>query len=83
MARKKDLFKVSTKMPPLPEIKGKSELSFFDQENNDINLFNLIDDELIRIAGSELLYYKFYSSNHCKSYISFQMYSSQKKELSF
>ena len=63
MPRKKDLFKVSTKMPPLPEIKGKSELSFFDQENNDINLFNLIDDELIRIAGSELLYYKFYQTN--------------------
>jgi len=63
MARKKDLFKVSTKMPPLPELEGKSELSFFDQENADINLFNLIDDELIRIAGSELLYYKFYQTN--------------------
>jgi len=63
MARKRDLFKVSTKMPPLPEIKGKSELSFFDQENNDINLFNLIDDELIRIAGSELLYYKFFRAS--------------------
>ena len=50
-------------MPPLPELEGKSELSFFDQENADINLFNLIDDELIRIAGSELLYYKFYQTN--------------------
>jgi hypothetical protein len=63
MARKRDLFKVSTKMPPLPELEGKSELSFFDQENADINLFNLIDDELIRIAGSELLYFKFYQTN--------------------
>lgn len=62
MPRKKELFKVSTKMPPLPELEGKSKLSFFDQENNDINLFNLVDDELIRIAGSELLYYKFIQS---------------------
>jgi len=62
MDRKKELFKVSTRMPPIPEIKGKTELSFFDQENADINLFNLIDDELIRIAGSELLYYKFFRS---------------------
>jgi hypothetical protein len=56
----KDLYKVSTEMPLLPELEGKSQLSFFDQENADINLFNLIDDELIRISGSELLYYKFY-----------------------
>ena len=59
MPRKKDLFEVSTEMPPLPELEGKSALSFFDQENADINLFNLVDDELIRISGSELLYYKF------------------------
>ena len=59
MSKKKELFKVSTDILPIPELEGKSELSFFDQENADINLFNLIDDELIRIAGSELLYYKF------------------------
>jgi len=62
MARKKDLFSVSTEMPPLPELEGKSALSFFDQENADINLFNLVDDELIRISGSELLYYKYMQS---------------------
>jgi len=62
MARKKELFKVSTNMPPLPELEGRSELSFFDQESADINLFNLVDDELIRIAGSELMYYKFMRS---------------------
>ena len=50
---------MSTRMPPLPALEGKSALSFFDQENADINLFNLVDDELIRISGSELLYYKF------------------------
>ena len=60
MSNNKDLYKVSTEMPQLPELEGKSQLSFFDQENADINLFNLIDDELIRISGSELLYYKFY-----------------------
>tara|TARA_R110002020_G_scaffold163895_2_gene350088 strand:+ start:2396 stop:2977 length:582 start_codon:yes stop_codon:yes gene_type:complete len=59
MPRDRDLYKVSTQMPPLPELEGKSKLSFFDQENADINLFNLIDDELIRISGSELLYFKF------------------------
>jgi len=57
--RKKDLLKVSTDMPPLPELEGQSLLSLFDQENADINLFNLVDDELIRIAGSEMLYFKF------------------------
>ena len=46
-------------MPPLPELEGQSLLSLFDQENADINLFNLVDDELIRIAGSEMLYFKF------------------------
>ena len=60
MVRKKELFGVTTPMPPLPEVDAKSKLSFFDQENADINLFNLVDDELIRIAGSELLYYKYY-----------------------
>jgi len=57
-----DKFKVSTNMPPLPELEGRSELSMFDPENADLNLFNLVDDELIRIAGSELLYYKFLQS---------------------
>ena len=62
MGNKKDLYKVSTKLPPLPEIEGKSELSFFDPESADLNLFNLVDDELIRISGSELLYYKYFRS---------------------
>ena len=42
-------FKVTTNMPPLPEGEGSSMLNFFDQENADINLFNLVDDELIKI----------------------------------
>jgi len=52
-------YKVSTEMPPLPELLGGTELSLFDQTNNDINLFNLVDDEIIRLGGSELYYYKF------------------------
>ena len=37
----------------------ESELSLFDPHNPDINLFNLVDDEIIRLAGSKLLYYKY------------------------
>jgi hypothetical protein len=58
MANKKN-YRVTTPMPPLPELLGGTELSLFDQTNNDINLFNLVDDEIIRLGGSELLYYKF------------------------
>ena len=57
MAKKK--YKVTTSMPPLPELLGGTELSLFDQTNNDINLFNLVDDEIIRLGGSELNYYVF------------------------
>ena len=52
-------YKVTTPMPPLPDLLGGTELSLFDQTNNDINLFNLVDDEIIRLGGSELYYYKF------------------------
>ena len=58
MSNKKK-YRVTTPMPPLPELLGGTELSLFDQTNNDINLFNLVDDEIIRLGGSELLYYKF------------------------
>jgi len=61
MSEKKN-YKVTTNMPELPPIDGRSELSLFDQENNDINLFNMVDEEAIRLAGSELYYYKFYRS---------------------
>jgi len=36
-----------------------SELNLFDPENPDITMFNLIDDELIRLSGSKLLYFKY------------------------
>ena len=38
------------------------DLNFFDPTNPDINLFNLIDDEMIKISGSELLYYTYMQS---------------------
>lgn len=53
-------FKVTTPMPPIPDIDaGDSMLSFYDKTNPDINLFNLVDDEMIRISGSKLYYYKY------------------------
>ena len=57
MANKR--YKPTTQMPELPEILGPTELSLFDQVSNDINLFNMVDDEVIRLSGSELLYYKY------------------------
>lgn len=37
-----------------------SELGLFHPENPDINLFNLVDDELIKLGGSKLKIYKYY-----------------------
>ena len=37
----------------------ESILNFYDTENPDITLFNFIDDELIRLGGSKLFFYKF------------------------
>ena len=41
-------------------VQEDSELSLFDPENPDITLFNFIDDELIRLSGSKILYYKYH-----------------------
>lgn len=38
---------------------GDSELNLFDPENPDINLFNLVDDEIIKLSGSKLFFYKY------------------------
>lgn len=37
-----------------------SLLNLFDFSNPDIDFFNAIDDELIKISGSKIYYYKFY-----------------------
>jgi len=56
-------YKVSTELPELPDLDGEdSILSLFDQTNPDINLFNLVDDEMIRLAGSKMYFYKYYQT---------------------
>ena len=59
MAKKN--FKVSTKVPEIPD-SVESELGLFDQNNPDIEMFNLVDEELIRLSGSKINYYKFIST---------------------
>jgi len=56
------LFKVGIEMPPLPVLEGETELSLFDPQNPDLNLLNLVDEEQIRLAGSKILYYKYFQS---------------------
>ena len=57
-------WKVTTKLPDLPDLDGEdSPLSLFDQNNADINLFNLVDDEMIRLAGSKFYFYKYYQTD--------------------
>ena len=52
-------YKATTQPLKLPDIDNlESPLNLFDQENADINLFNLVDDELIRLAGSKFYFYK-------------------------
>jgi hypothetical protein len=56
-------YKVSTELPELPDLDGDdSILSLFDQTNPDINMFNLVDDEMIRLAGSKMYFYKYYQT---------------------
>ena len=53
-------YKVNVTPPPLPMIEDSGgDLNFFDPTNPDINLFNLVDDEIIRLSGSKLYFYKF------------------------
>jgi hypothetical protein len=53
-------YKVGVSPPPLPQIEESTgELNFFDPVNPDINLFNMVDDEMIKISGSEILYYQY------------------------
>jgi hypothetical protein len=53
-------FKVGVKPAPLPQLEDSDgQLNFFDPANPDINLFNLVDDEMIKISGSEILYYEY------------------------
>tara|TARA_R110000751_G_scaffold251835_4_gene351532 strand:+ start:508 stop:1062 length:555 start_codon:yes stop_codon:yes gene_type:complete len=56
MARKKQ-FKTNNKISAPPETDGV--LNLFDLNNPDIELFNMVDDELIKIGGSKIYLYKF------------------------
>jgi hypothetical protein len=55
-------FKTNVNIPEIEVVDTDSELSLFDRKNPDINLFNLVDEENIRLSGSKLNYYKFMSS---------------------
>ena len=64
MSRSNKNYKINNNPPPLPTIEDSTgELNFFDLRNPDINLFNLVDDEMIKISGSELLYFRYLQSN--------------------
>tara|TARA_R110000824_G_scaffold26934_2_gene92039 strand:- start:1602 stop:2201 length:600 start_codon:yes stop_codon:yes gene_type:complete len=53
-------FKVDVTPAPLPQLEDSDgQLNFFDPSNPDINLFNLVDDEMIKISGSQILYYQY------------------------
>ena len=56
-------WKVTTRMPELPDLdEGERLLDMFDQNNADINLLNLVDEEMIRLGGSKMYFYKYYQT---------------------
>lgn len=56
---KKKKFKVTTKVPHIQDPDFDSQLNLFDLDSPDIGLFNMVDDELIRISGSRFKIYKY------------------------
>ena len=53
-------YKVGVTPAPIPQLEDTDEqLNFFDPTNPDINLFNMVDDEMIKISGSPILYYQY------------------------
>ena len=57
---KKKAFRTPTIEPLIGEADfTESLLSLYDKRNPDINLFNLLDEENIRLAGSKIRVYKF------------------------
>ena len=53
-------FRTSSKIVGDTSLETNDQLNLYDLENPDIELFNLVDDELIRLSGSKILLYKFY-----------------------
>lgn len=62
MTRRKQ-FRTSTKIVGDTATEFSDLLNLYDLENPDIELFNMIDDELIRLGGSKILLYMFYRDN--------------------
>lgn len=56
-------FKVNHDLAILEEEESASLLSLYDKSNPDKNMFNLVDDEIIKLSGSEILVYKYYPAN--------------------
>ena len=52
-------FKVNRKRLVAPNPSKSGSMRMFDLDNPDIDLFNMVDDELIRLSGSQLYIYKF------------------------
>jgi hypothetical protein len=57
---KKSSFRVNHQIVGDPIDQPRSELGMFDDDNPDLELFNLVDDELIRLSGSEVLLYRYH-----------------------
>jgi hypothetical protein len=51
-------FSVTTPPTNYPDFQESSLLSLYDKNNPDKNMFNLIDDEVIRLSGSRINLYK-------------------------
>ena len=54
-----DRYKVTTPPTLIPDSNAESALNLFDKDNVDKNLFNSIDDELIKLSGSMVYLYKY------------------------
>lgn len=57
-----DRYKVTTPPTAIPDDDSESLLSLYDKDNEDKNLFNLIDDEIIKLSGSKVYLYKYFES---------------------
>lgn len=57
--------RITTKIP-FPEILDPEDnlLGLYDPTNPDITLFNLIDDEIIKLGGSKFHYFKYYNQGN-------------------
>jgi hypothetical protein len=56
-------FKVTTDMRLNNDAKDSSVLSLFNRNSPDRNLFNLVDSEIIKLGGSEILVYRYIPSD--------------------